>query len=65
MRNIGSFAFGVYLAHIANDVTRDPRIVLSVIFEESSKLFCGSFMGLGAYMGFADITESSPDNDSS
>jgi len=39
--------------------------VLSVIFEESSKLFCGSFMGLGAYMGFADITESSPDNDSS
>ena len=65
MRNIGRFAFGFYLANTAIDVAQDPRTVLSVIFEESSKVFCGSFMALGAYMGFADITESSPDSDRS
>lgn len=58
-------AFGFYLLHTIIDVTQDPRTVLSVIFEESSKLFCGSFMALGAYMAFADITESFPDSDRS
>jgi len=58
-------AFGFYLVHTIIDVTQDPRTLLSVIFEESSKLFCGSFMALGAYMGFADILESSADSDRS
>jgi hypothetical protein len=55
-------AFGFYLIHTVIDVTQDPRTTMSVIFEESSKLFCGTFMALGAYMGFADILESSADD---
>jgi len=50
-------AFTFYLIHTFIDSTQDPRTTTSVIFEESSKLFCAVFLALGAYMVFADANE--------
>ena len=45
-------AFVFYGVHTLIDSTQQPQTTVSVIFEESFKLFCGSMLTLGAFTGF-------------
>lgn len=45
-------AFLFYGLHTFIDSTFEPRTTFSAIFEESAKLFCGSFLALGTFVGF-------------
>ncbi len=45
-------AFVFYLIHTLVDSTQDPSTTVSVIFEESAKLFCGAFLALSMFFSF-------------
>lgn len=49
---IFSCAFLFYVIHTVLDSVSEPRTELSVILEESAKLFCGAFLALGALVCF-------------
>jgi hypothetical protein len=54
-RNLIEFfaaAFIFYGIHTFIDSTQQPQTIVSVIFEESFKLFCGSMLAVGALVGF-------------
>ncbi len=43
--------FAFYAIHTFIDSTNEPPTVVSVILEESAKLFCGVFLAIGAFTG--------------
>ena len=45
-------AFFFYRMHTFIDSTQQPQTIISVIFEESFKLFCGSMLAVGSFIGF-------------
>ena len=45
-------AFIFYGIHTLIDSTQNPATKVSIIFEESAKLFCGSSLALGTFVGF-------------
>ena len=48
-------AFVFYVLHTVIDSTQEPYTTTSVILEESAKLFCGTFLALGAFIGFLGV----------
>lgn len=44
-------AFAFYAIHTFIDSTNEPPTVVSVILEESAKLFCGVFLAIGTFTG--------------
>ena len=48
-------AFVFYGIHTLIDSTSEPPTAVSVILEESAKLYCGAFLALGAFVGFIGV----------
>jgi len=60
-----AIAFIFYGIHTLIDSTQSPTTTYSIIFEESAKLFCGSFLALGAFVGFlGSLWNSGPSDES-
>lgn len=45
-------AFVFYVIHTLVDSTQDPSTTLSIIIEESAKLYCGAFLALSMFFSF-------------
>ena len=58
-------AFIFYGIHTLIDSTQEPNTTFSVIFEESAKLFCVSFLALGTFVGFLGSLWNSEPSDKS
>jgi len=52
-------AFLLYAVHTLIVSTQEPATVVSIILEESAKLFCGAFLALGTFIGFRGVLWSS------
>ena len=52
-------AFLLYAIHTLIDSTQEPPTTVSIILEESAKLFCGAFLALGTFVGFKGVLWSS------
>ena len=48
-------AFIFYAIHTLIDSTQEPPTTVSIILEESAKLFCGVFLALGTFIGFIGV----------
>lgn len=47
-----AIAFTFYVVHTLIDSTCEPETIVSVIVEESCKLYCGLFLALGTFLTF-------------